>query len=312
MILNTGSRTDIPAYYSKWFYHRVREGYVLVRNPYYPEQVTRYLIDPEVVDVITFCTKNPAPMLAHPDRLDRFRQYWFVTITPYGKDIEPDVPDKSDVIASFRRLSELVGIHSVCWRYDPIFITEDRYSLDFHLAAFEQMAEQLSGSVEHCVISFIDLYEKTKRNFPQARSVTLGEQEVIAREFVRIGRKYNISIRSCCENAALQSFGVDVSGCMTQQVLERAIGCSLDIPRSLRPAREACSCLLGNDIGMYNTCGHGCRYCYANYDMELVHKNMKLHDPNSPFLIGHQNSQDVIHDAKQKPFCSGQLMFTWI
>lgn len=130
MILQTGMRTDIPAFYAEWFIYRIKEGYVMVRNPYKPSLVTKYIINPDVVDLIAFCTKNPAPMLEHMDVLKPFGQYWFVTITPYGKEIEPNVPDKRKVIQDLKRLSEAVGIDSIGWRYDPIFITE-KYSIDF-------------------------------------------------------------------------------------------------------------------------------------------------------------------------------------
>ena len=98
MIINTGQRTDIPAFYSRWFLNRLQEGFVLVRNPYDPTHVTRYRLDPSVVDLLIFCTKNPAPMLPHMDELSSYRQFWFVTITPYGKDIEKNVPDRSQVM----------------------------------------------------------------------------------------------------------------------------------------------------------------------------------------------------------------------
>lgn len=144
MILNTGSRTDIPAYYSEWFYNRIREGYVLVRNPYDPGQVIRYRLTPDVVDCLCFCTKNPEPMLGRLSLLDGFRQVWYVTITPYGKDVEPHVPDKKQVMKDFCRLSEKVGPRALIWRYDPIFVSE-KYSLDFHLKSFKKMAAALSG-----------------------------------------------------------------------------------------------------------------------------------------------------------------------
>ncbi len=308
MIVNTGSRTDIPAYFSEWFYNRIREGYVLTRNPYYPEQVSKYRLAPEVVDVICFCTKNPEPMLKRLNELKDFKQLWFVTITPYGKEIEPGVPEKDAVIASFKKLSAMVGVKAVSWRYDPIFITQ-RYSLDFHIRSFERMAESLQGYVDNCVISFIDLYEKTKRNFPEARNVCREERETIGREFVKIGKRYGIVIRSCCEGSELEKYGVDISGCMTKAVVERAIGSSLSIPKSKKPARETCNCLLGNDIGMYNTCAHGCVYCYANYDMKTVAGNMKQHDPFSPFLTGGFRKGDCIKDAKQETYIDGQLSF---
>lgn len=306
MIINTGSRTDIPAFYSEWFYNRIKEGYVLVRNPYYPEQVSKYRMTPDVVDVICFCTKNPEPMLGRIEELKHFRQLWYVTITPYGKEIEPEVPEKTKVMDSLKKLSDIVGVKAVSWRYDPIFITE-KYSLDFHLKSFDKMAENLQGYADNCVISFIDLYEKTKRNFPGVRKVRREEQDIIGREFVKIGKKYGIDIRSCCEGTELEKYGVDISGCMTKEVMERATGCSLTVPKSKKPAREMCSCLLGNDIGMYNTCGHGCVYCYANYDNETVVQNRKMHDPDSPFLIGGFRKEDCIKEVKQESYIDGQL-----
>lgn len=110
MILQTGMRTDIPAFYSEWFMNRIKEGYVLVRNPYYPEQLTRYEINTNVVDLIAFCTKDPIPMMNYTEKLKAYGQYWFVTITPYGKDLEPNVPDKNIVIKCFRELSGIIGI----------------------------------------------------------------------------------------------------------------------------------------------------------------------------------------------------------
>lgn len=311
MIINTGSRTDIPAYYSEWFYNRIRDGYVLTRNPYYPEQITRYRLDPEVVDCLVFCTKNPEPMLERLDEIRQFKQFWGVTITPYGRDIEPYVPDKEQVMESFRRLSNQVGVHAVSWRYDPIFVS-DIYDLEAHVDAFEHMAAYLSGYTDHCVISFIDLYAKTKRNFPQVKKVTWEEQEIIGRAFSEIGRRYGIGIRTCCEGTQMERFGIDSSGCMTKEVIERAIGGSLQIPGSYKPAREACRCLLGNDIGMYNTCGHGCLYCYANYDRNVVTQNRKLHDPTSPFLIGKWKEGEMIHDAKQVSYYDGQMYFSFL
>lgn len=307
MILNTGSRTDIPAYYSQWFYNRIKEGYVLSRNPYYPEQVQKFYLDPEVVDVICFCTKNPAPMLPRISEIDGFAKFWMVTITPYGKDIEPFVPDKENVMESFKELSRRFGVRAVSWRYDPIFLWE-QYSLEWHIRTFTEMAANLSGYTDHCIISFIDLYEKTKRNFPEVRAVSRTEQEQIVRAFVEIGAKYGIRIKTCAESGHLAEFGADVSGCLTKEVLERALRCSMDIPKSAVGARAECACLLGNDIGMYNTCGHGCKYCYANYDMEIVRNNMRQHNPQSPLLIGELMPGDVEKEVHQQAYCHGQMM----
>ena len=306
MILNTGNRTDIPAFYSEWFMNRVREGYALVRSPYSPEQVLRYRIDPEVVDVIAFCTKNPAPMLPHIEELKAFRQFWYVTITPYGRETEPGVPDKKEVMDSFRALSRLVGPARTGWRYDPIFLT-DRYDLAFHLGAFERMAAYLSGYTRRIVISFIDLYEKTKKNFPEAKSVRPEDRLAIGEAFAAIVRKYSYKLHTCLEGTDLARFGIDTSGCMTKEVLEEAVGEELVLPPGTVPARDGCRCLLGSDIGVYNTCRHFCRYCYANYDRETVLRNSVQHDPASPFLIGQKMPGDTIRDAKQVRYATGQL-----
>lgn len=307
MIINTGSRTDIPAYFSTWFFNRIKEGYVLVRNPYYPNQVTRYRLSPEVVDCLSFCTKNPEPMLDRLNEIRQFGQLWLVTLTPYGKEVEPNVPDKEMVINHFKKLSDMVGIQAVGWRYDPIFISEN-YPVSYHIESFEEMAQKLSGYVDNCTISFIDLYAKTKRNFPGIRRVAEKERHEIGKAFARIGKEYGIVIRSCCEGEELFRYGVDIAGCMSQAVLERAVGYSMNPPKRKNSARgAACSCLLGNDIGAYNTCGHGCLYCYANEDKETVVQNMRLHRPDSPFLIGGVREADEIREAKQVLYLDGQM-----
>ena len=207
MCQNEVQHYDIPAFYSKWLINRIREGYVLVRNPYYPSQITKYLLNPEVVYCIEFCTKNPEPMLKHLDELDIYRQYWFVTITPYGKDIEPVVPNKEKVIESFKKLSNHIGVDSIGWRYDPIFINND-FDVEKHIKCFEKMANQLKGYTHNRTISFLDLYEKVKRNAPDLRPPTKEEQIRIAKAFARIGKENNIVIHSCCEKTFLSEYGL--------------------------------------------------------------------------------------------------------
>ena len=305
MILQTGLRTDIPAFYAPWFLNRLAEGYVLSRNPYNPRQINRYRLAPDVVDCIGFCTKNPAPLLPHLDKLADFGQHWFVTITPYGKDIEPHVPPKEQVMADFCRLSSILGPHCVTWRYDPVLLTEV-YTVERHLADFTAMCAALAGSTDTCVISFIDLYEKVKRNFPEARAVRREERLLLGREMAATAARHDIRLQSCCEGDELAPFGVDCSGCMTLATYERALGCRLNAPRQPKTSR-GCLCHLTADIGAYNTCGHGCRYCYANYNEESVRRAMAQHDPLSPLLLGRLQPGDVIHDARQESWRNGQL-----
>ena len=304
MIINTGQRTDIPAFYSDWFVNRLRAGFVLVRNPYDPQRVARYRLTPDVVDMIGFCTKNPAPMLPHMDLLQPFGQYWFVTITPYGKEIEPRVPEKTAVLESFKALSDIVGPDSIGWRYDPIFLNE-HYPAERHIKAFEYMAKTLSGYTRTAVISFIDLYEKTRRNFPEVKTVPAEQRLILGKAFTEIGRQYGMTIKPCAEGNDLAQFGADCRGCMTVQTCEKAIHQRLKVP-SRPPFRKECACYLGGDIGAYNTCGHLCRYCYANYDANIVKMNMSRHDPESPLLIGHLLPEDQVYEVKQESWIDPQ------
>ena len=202
MILNTGLRTDIPGFFSEWFYNRIDEGFVYVRNPYAKNQIYSYKLDPELIDCMIFCTKNPKPMLENLEKIDKFNQYWHITITPYEKEIEPNVPPVDDVLESFKYLSKRLGKENVTLRYDPIFINE-KYSLEKHIESFEYMLNSLSGYTTEAIISFIDLYEKTKRNFPQAREVTKDERLKLGKEFAQIGKKNNITIKTCVEGTEL-------------------------------------------------------------------------------------------------------------
>ena len=306
MIINTGQRTDIPAFYADWFANRLREGFVCVRNPYYPEQVSRYRLDPSVVDCIGFCTKNPAPMFPYMDLLKDYGQYWFVTITPYARDIEPNVKDKHELLEDFKKLSGIVGVNSIGWRYDPIFIT-DKYSMEYHLRAFEKMATALDGFTKTAVISFIDLYAKVKRNFPEAREVTKEQRLTLGKEMIKIASAHGMTLKPCAEGDELAPFGADCGGCMRIGDYEKAIGKKLNAPKK-KGARAECACYLSCDIGAYNTCKHLCKYCYANAEPSVVLAQSRRHDPTSPFLIGHYEKDDVINDVQQKSWIIGDLI----
>lgn len=297
-------RTDIPAFYSKWLMNRIKEGFVFVRNPYNPEQVIKYSLSPQVVDVLGFCSKNPEPILSSLDKLNAYKQYWHVTITPYGKDIEPNVPDKKDIIDSFKKLSSIVGKEAITWRYDPIFIS-DKYPLEFHIEAFSKMAAELKGYTKIAVISFIDLYQKTKRNFPEAREVEEKERLLLGKAFIEIARKNNLTIKPCAEGKKLEPLGADCSGCMTQKDIERATGERYDTPSNTYRRKE-CACCLGSDIGAYNTCMHLCKYCYANEDVALIKENFQKHNPDSPILVGEISKDEKIYIPAQYSWINKQ------
>ena len=148
--------------------------------------------------------------------------------------------------------------------------------------------------------------KRRRKIFTGIRSVTHEEQEQLIEAFSETARAYGLQIHLCCGNAALARENVDADGCMSKAVLEKALGCKLDVPQR-KMARAECACLLGADIGAYNTCGHGCLYCYANYDKSTVISNMRNHDPHSSFLIGKQREDDIVKDAVQKSWKNRQL-----
>ena len=144
MIISASRRTDIPNYYSEWFFNRIKEGYVLVRNPMNISQVSKISLSPDVVDGIVFWTKNPLPILDRLEELREYTYYFQFTLTPYGKDVEPNVPSKNDlIIPSFRKLSERIGKERVVWRYDPILFN-DKYTMDYHIKYFKALAAKLT------------------------------------------------------------------------------------------------------------------------------------------------------------------------
>ena len=304
MIINTGQRTDIPAFYAEWFANRLREGVVCVRNPYNPSQVSRYRLDPTVVDVIGFCTKDPTPMFPYMDLLKNYGQYWFMTITPYGRDMEPNVPDKHRLLEDFKRLSEQVGVNAIGWRYDPILLSE-RYTTAYHLRAFETMASALEGYTQTAVISFIDLYPKVRRNFPEAREVRAEERIRLGKALIEIASTHGMIVKPCAEGDELAPYGADCGGCMRLGDYEKAIGKKLSAPKR-KGTRAGCACYLSCDIGAYNTCKHLCKYCYANAEPTRVLTQRRLHDPRSPFLIGNYRDGDVIHDVPQRSWIDPQ------
>jgi len=299
MILNTGQRTDIPAFFSPWFFNRVREGSVLVRNPVRRELLVRYRIDPAVVDAIVFGTKNPSPMLPRLGELAAFRQLWHVTITPYGKDVEPFVPPKRQVVEAVKELARRLGKGKVVWRYDPVFFSPD-WTAARHARAFELLAGLLEGAVETAVVSFVDLYRKTLANFPGVREATEGEIDTLVPALVASAARHGMRLAACHEEAALAAHPqIDCGGCASREAIERALGVRLRVPAGTARAREGCPCLLGNDIGAYDTCRHGCRYCYATSDPARARANAPLHHPDSPLLLGRPAPGELVRDAVQ-------------
>lgn len=309
MLINVGGRTDITNYYSEWLMNRIRAGEVLSRNPLFPNKVYRYRLTPDVVDCIIFCTKNPTPIFDKIGEIrDRgFSVMFYVTITGYGKDLEPGVPEYHEMMAAFRRLSEMVEKKRVCWRYDPVLITP-KYTVEHHLKCFEEMAKELSPYTDTCIFSFVEMYSKLAVTFPELRAVTREEKRMLLKGMGETAKRYHMRLQTCGDGADYSAYGIERSGCITAPVLERAIGQELKAIKP-KPSRPGCGCIPNNDIGAYDTCPNGCRYCYATKDPALAIANYRRHDPQSPLLIGQLQPGDEVMEARQVSFLEpmGQL-----
>lgn len=310
MILSVSRRTDIPNYYPEWFINRVKEGYLYVRNPINVHQISKIPITPEIVDCIVFWTKNPKNMLPYLDELQEYKYYFQYTITGYGKNVERGIPDKKqEIIPTFIELSKRIGRDKVIWRYDPILLT-DKYTLEYHIKAFSSIAEQLKEYTKKVVISFVDLYDKTKRNTKELNMIPMNNDDMrfIATEMAKIACKNGLKIESCAENIDLQDMGIEHGSCIDSKLISQIIGCKLDVGKD-KNQRQECGCVESVEVGTYNTCRNGCRYCYANFNDAKAELNSSLYDPNSPLLCGSINSDDKITERKVKSLKRTQLDF---
>ena len=308
MILSVSRRTDIPNYYSEWFFNRIKEGFVYVRNPMNVHQVSRIDITPEMVDCIVFWTKNPEPMLERLDELALYNYYFQFTLTGYGTDIECNVPNKKEkIIPIFQKLSEKIGRQKVLWRYDPIIFNE-KYTPEYHLKAFEQIAAALKGYTEKCVISFVDTYAKNKKNMKLMGAYEVDENELLefAKKMAQIAKQNEMMIGSCAESIDLEQCGIEHNCCVDKKLIENIIDCRLKVNKD-KNQRDECGCMESVEIGTYNTCKNYCKYCYANYNEESVIKNCNKYDSESPILCGVLDKDDKITERKVKSLKENQL-----
>lgn len=310
MIVSVSRRTDVPNYFSDWFLNRIREGSLCVRNPLNPHQISKISLAPEVVDCIVFWTKNPANMIEKLEDLQEYVYYFQFTLTGYGKDIEPNLPDKrKELIPTFQRLSEKIGKEKVIWRYDPILINE-RYTTEYHLKAFEEIAGSLTGYTEKVVISFLDLYAKTQRNTRELgiKPMTHEEMNSLAGQMAQIAAKYSLVIETCAEQIDLQKVGIQHGSCIDRKLIERLLGCKL-IGGKDKNQRTECGCFESIEVGSYNTCLNGCKYCYANFNDAQVGEKVKRYDPNSQLLCDSIAPEEKVTDRKVRSLKDMQLSF---
>lgn len=295
MILFASGRTDIPAFYSNWFINRVKVGFVDVRNPFNQKLVSRiYFSD---VDLIMFCSKNPLPMINKLDIL-KVPVLFHVTITPYGKDVEPNIPDKRLIIDGVKKLSLVLSIDNVVVRYDPIFLS-DKYNVDYHIKAFDKLCKNLNGYVNKIIVSFMDEYKnvRSNKNILKYRAFTRDDYKKIGEAFSKSAMDNGMSVQTCFEDEDLTEYGFVKGECLSHELAYILTGKKFK-SSNVRKEKK-CECVQMVDIGDYNSCMHMCKYCYANYDEKAVSSNFERHDDNSSLLIGSIQSDDVIKVRKK-------------
>lgn len=292
MILSASRRTDIPSYHGKWLINRLRSGFALTRNPMNLRQIQRVPLSPQSVDCIVFWTKNVIPFLPYLEKIDSmgYAYYFQHTLTPYGTDLEPSLPPKEKLLEQVAALGSRIGPDRLVWRYDPIILTP-RYTIEFHLHAFENYCQLLSPYTDEVVISFLDLYKRLQKS--GLREAAPEEIRLLAPGLSQIAASHHLRIRACSEEADLSPYGIERGSCIDLQRIGRITHTA---PRAQKDAgqRPHCGCSKSVDIGAYNTCLNGCRYCYANYSTASIRRNLSQCDPHSPFLLGQlQNGESI-------------------
>ena len=294
MILNASGRCDIVAFYTPWFMNRYKEGFVDVRNPFYPNLVSRInFLD---VDLIVFCTKNPIPIIDHIKEI-KIPIIFQVTITPYKEEIEK-IKSKKEIIQAVQKLATIFDPEYIYIRYDPIFLSP-KYTLDYHLKAFSKLTTLLEGSCKHIIVSFLDIYKNVLKNKDILNYQDFKEEDykIIGRNFSKIATSHGMTVQTCFEERNLVEYGFLKADCLSPELAFKLTGKKYPKWRARKGGN--CNCCNMVDIGFYNSCLHMCKYCYANYLESEVVTNYKNHDPNSSLLIGSLKETDIIKIRKK-------------
>lgn len=297
MIVSASRRTDIPAFFGRWFAARIREGYFCNANPFNRSQAKTYSLRPEDVDAIVFWSKNPAPFMGYLDMLDSlgYNYYFQFTLNDYPHVLEPGMPSLEERVETFMRLASRIGRERVIWRYDPVILSTVTPA-EYHIERLKAMAAKLEGYCERLIISFLDFYGKAEKRLEEiARKEGMAfvdiagegmEDELLelARHIGYIGEKNGMKVYSCAEKADLSAVGIEHSSCIDAALINRLFGTGTAHTRD-KNQRGECLCVASVDMGAYNTCSFGCAYCYANYSKRSVQDNLLRHDPESPFML---------------------------
>lgn len=306
MIISASRRTDIPSYFGKWFVNRLKAGFVLIQNPYNALRLSKVLLSPDITDCIVFWTKNPAPMFNELDQITDlgYHYYFQYTLTPYGETWEHNLPSIEKRIESFYMLAEKLGKHRIVWRYDPI-ILNDTFSVQYHIEKFSFLCEKICHHADECIISFVDSYF---HNHNIVSPISYEQMQIIGQVFSKIARSYSINLSTCAEKIDLQQYGIGHASCIDKKRIEKIVGCPIASKKD-SGQRPECGCIESIDVGTYETCLNGCKYCYATKNPMRAKCNIRRHEPDSPMLIGRPNDDMIITEKKVNSLKATQMSF---
>jgi Domain of unknown function (DUF1848) len=301
MIISASYKTDIPTFYGEWFINRLRAGYCKVINPY-NRKPFRVDLSHNTVDGFIFWTKNIGPFLKYLAEI-REREFPFMvqhTINGYPRSLEFSVVDADRAAEHMKQISDTYGSKVVVWRYDTIVFSSVT-SIDFHRGNFSRLAKLLEGTTDEVVVSFAQIYKKTRRNMDWA-SENLGFtwedppnsiKFALASELAQIAKSYGMQLTMCAQKEFLAPHVMEAH-CVDAKRLSEIAG--RPIVSELKGNRPDCSCFTSKDIGDYDTCPHGCVYCYAVQNRALAQRRFKEHDPSSDFLFAPQGYENEIEN----------------
>ncbi len=310
-IISVSRRTDIPAFYGDWFMNRLKKGFAGYVNPYGgPKHLVS--LSPENVACFVFWSKNFEPFLNNLKKINAkgYNCYFQFTITALPEVFESNVVDTASAIETLKYLSQMYSPNHINWRYDPVVLSSITDS-DFHLKKFEDIASKLQGHVERCYFSFPTLYGKVKRNldkFQKEKGVSMLDPEEgfkikLANHLAEISNHYGMSMNSCCGDY-LVGGKIQKAHCVDGDIIGNLFGYE-DNQFEKGATRKGCGCSKSTDIGAYDTCPHGCIYCYANINKEKAKKAFENCDVNSAFLGRSKEQSDSwiseIHTREPKP-----------
>jgi len=300
MIISASRRTDIPAFYAGWLMNRIRAGFCTVSNPFDARQSSKISLAPADVDVIVFWTRNPRPLFRHLDELEArgYHYYFQYTLLDNPRLLDEHTPHAAAALDTFHRLADRLGPQRLIWRYDPIVLS-NLTPPDFHRRAYEKLAGALRGYTTRSVISLLDMYGKIRKRMEglTAQGVRLTPLQeganplaiapdwlaALLRDLANIAQVNGMEMTSCAEELDLQPYGIRAGKCIDDDLIWRVFGLQVSQTKDAGQ-RKACGCVQSKDIGRYDTCLMGCRYCYATSSFERARQNYLNHHPDADML----------------------------